>query len=116
MTKRQLGKKLQDYVPYVRWHVGLVVCGEINRKFINSSQYGEKNALEIKLLDPCEFSKSDGEVLSLKAGDLVAVTSMAGLSTAMTLDVGVTVQMEATGRKELGGGKKPAWEFEVTYE
>ena len=41
---------------------------------------------------------------------------MAGLSTAMTLDVGVTVQMEATGRKELGGGKKPAWEFDVTYE
>ena len=115
-TKRKLGKKLQQFLPFVRWHAGLIVCGTIERKFENSSNYGVKSNLEIKLLDPCEYTTSDGEVVSLKVGDSLNVGSTAGLSTAMTLEVGATVQIECTGKKELGQGKRPAWEFDVDYE
>jgi hypothetical protein len=67
-------------------------------------------------MDPCAFTSSDGEVIELKEGESLNVGSTAGLSTAMTLPVGSTVQIECTGKKELGQGKKPAWEFIVEYE
>jgi hypothetical protein len=114
--KRQLGKKLQQFLPFVRWHAGLVVCGTIERKFINSSNYGEKNNIEIKLLDPCEFTTGEGEVVTVAAGESLNVGSTAGLSTAMTLPTETTVQIECTGKKELGQGRKPAWEFDIEYE
>jgi len=114
--KRKLAKKLAQFTPFVRWHAGLIVCGKIQRKFTNSSNYGEKQNIEIELLDECEFTSGDGEVITIKAGELINVGSTAGLSTAMTLEVGTTVQIECTGKKELGQGKRPAWEFDIDYE
>ncbi len=114
--KRKLAKKLASFTPFVSWHTGLVVCGEIMRRFENNTRFGDKQNLEIKLLDPCEFTSGDGEVVTLQVGDLLNVGKNAGLNTAMTLELGSTVQIECLGKKEMGKGKQPAWEFDVDYE
>lgn len=114
--KRQLAKQLAKFTPFVKWHIGLIVCGVIERKFKNDSNYGEKQNIEVRLLDPVEYTNGDGEVISLVEGDLLNVGQSAGLNTAMTLPAGATVQIECTGKTEMGKGKKDAWDFDVEYE
>lgn len=114
--KRKLKKTLAAFTPYVKWHPGLIICGTVERKFINMSNFGEKSNIEVKLADPCEFTDTEGEVKALAAGEMVNIGHVAGLNNAMTLPIGTLFQIECTGKKELGKGRQPAWEFEVTYE
>lgn len=114
--KRVLKKKLASFVPFVKWHPGLVVCGEVTRKFEHSGDFGMKACIEITLLDPIRYISPDGEEIVLQAGDLVNVSSVAALQAAVTLALGTVVQIECTGQKAMGKGKKDAWEFDVTYE
>jgi hypothetical protein len=114
--KRKLKKNLKLHTPFVKWYVGLIVCGTITRKFRNSGEYGEKSNLELKLLDPCTFTTGDGEVLTLEKDEMLNVSQTAGLGAAMSLDVGATVQIECTGQKDMGKKKNPAWDFVVDYE
>lgn len=114
--KRRLRKKLASFTPFVKWHVNLIVCGTITRRFTNRGEYGEKENIELRLEDPCTFTTSDGEVLTLSPGDLLNVGRTAALATLMTLDVGTLVQIECVGQTKMGKGKADAWDFEVTYE
>lgn len=114
--KRKLAKTLEKFTPFVKWHTGLVICGKIIRKFENSGSYGVKSNLEIELLDAASFTNGDGEETTVEVGNHLNVGHVAGLNSAMTLDPGVTVQIECTGKKILDKGRKPAWEFDVDYE
>lgn len=114
--KRQLKKTLAAFTPFVKWHAGLLLIGTIVRKFTNHSEYGEKENLEVRLVEPCSFTSGDGEVVELLPGDLINVGKVAGLTSAMTLSPDTLVQIECTGKKEMGKGRQPAWEFEVQYE
>lgn len=113
---RKLRKELASFIPFVKWHPGLVLYGEITRKFENSSEFGVKQNLEIRAGDVISYTDKEGEVHDVPEGELINVGQTAGLNTAMTLEVGTTVQIHCTGKKDLGRGRKPAWEFDVTYE
>lgn len=116
VRKRIFGKKLATHIPFVKWHVGLVVCGKVERKFTNNSGYGEKANITLKLMDACEFVNADGEVVSLAEGEQLNVGHTAGLNTCMTLDLETMVQIDCFGKKELDKGRKPAWEFDIDYQ
>lgn len=115
-TQPRFKKQLASFTQFVKWHVGLEVVGEITRKFENATNYGSKSNIELKLLEPVKFTNGDGEVVEVAAGELLNIGQVAGLSAALTLPIGSQVQIICTGRKELGRGRQPAWEFEVYYD
>jgi hypothetical protein len=112
----KFGKKLAQFTPFLKWSVGIEVVGEITRKFENSSNYGIKQNIEVKLFESLEFIDAEGEVHIVPEGGSVNIGSVAGLTTAMTLSIGTKLHIICTGKKELEKGKQPAWEFDVYYE
>lgn len=116
IKKRELKNTLAAFTPFVKWHTGLSVIGVIERKFTNSGEFGEKSNMELRLTEPCEYTDSEGEVVTVQAGDTLNIGQTAGLNNALTLPLGVLVCIQCIGKKELGRGRKPAWEYKVTYE
>lgn len=114
--RKRLGKELALFTPFIKWHVGLVVLGAITRKYTNMSSYGEKNNIEVQLLADLVFTDSDGEIKELKIGESVNISQTAGLTAVMTLPIGTKIDVECTGKKDMGRGRQPAWEFSVFYE
>lgn len=114
--KPAFGKKLDPFTPYVRWFTGLVVTGQVERAFENTSTYGSKRNIALKLLEDCTFTDGEGEVHEMREGDMLNVGAVAALSAVMTLEPGTKVQIRCIGKKKMGKGRQDAWEFEVYYE
>lgn len=112
--KPRLKKQLATYVPFVTWYPGLIVYGEIVRVFENSTTYGAKKNVEIKLNDSVKFANGDGELIELEKGDHLNIGETGLLKTLMSLPPGTTIEMFCKGKEKTPRGD--AWDFDIFYE